>query len=104
MIFKRIESEGLAHYSYLVGDHNEAFVIDPRRDCDIYLEEASKAGYRILHILETHRNEDFVVGSVELAAKTGAEIWHADAQLSYKYGKPAGEGQIWKIGRLKIKA
>ncbi len=104
MLFERIESKGLAHYSYLIGDRNEAVVIDPRRDCDIYVDKASREGYRITHILETHRNEDYVVGSTELASRTGAEIWHADEQLDYRYGKPAKDGQTWKIGNRKLEA
>jgi len=62
-------------------------VIDPRRDCDIYIEKATQEDLGITHVLETHRNEDYVVGSLELAARTGAEIWHADAQLDFKYGQ-----------------
>ncbi len=104
MLFRRIESEGLAHYSYIVGDRGEAFVIDPRRDCDVYIEEATRAGCRVSLILETHRNEDFVVGSVELAARTGAEIWHADGQLDYRYGSAVRDGQTWKVGRLRLEA
>ena len=80
MLFERIESKGLAHYSYIVGDGTEAIVIDPRRDCDIYVQMVTRAGMRVAHVLETHRNEDYVVGSVELATRTGAQIWHADAQ------------------------
>jgi len=104
MLFERIESTGLAHYSYLIGDKKEAAVIDPRRDCDVYIDKASRAGYRIAYILETHRNEDYVIGSLELAARTGAQIWHADEQLAYKYGEPAEDGQAWKVGRLRIEA
>jgi hydroxyacylglutathione hydrolase len=104
MLFERIESEGLAHYSYLVGDGKEAVVIDPRRDCDVYIEKAAQAGLRIAHVLETHRNEDYIVGSVELAARSGAEIWHADAQLDYKYGQPVEDGQTWQVGRLAVQA
>jgi len=104
MIFERIESEGLAHYSYLVGDKGEAVVIDPRRDCKIYQEMASKRGLRITDILETHRNEDYLVGSSELSDRTEAEIWHADSQLNYRYGDPVEGGQIWNVGGLKIEA
>ena len=86
MLFERIVSKGLAHYSYLLGDKSDAIVIDPRRDCEIYIEKAAVEGMRIRHILETHRNEDYVIGSVELARRTGAEIWHADSHLDYKYG------------------
>lgn len=104
MLFERIESKGLAHYSYLVGDGKEAVVIDPRRDCEVYIERASKAGFRITRILETHRNEDYVIGSVELGARTGADIWHADVQWDYEYGQPVEDGQTWQIGRLELEA
>ena len=104
MLFERIISEGLAHYSYLIGDGNMAVVIDPRRDCQIYIDRAYRAGMRIAHILETHRNEDYVVGSVELAARTGAAVWHADAELPYAYGRPAEDGQTWEIGGHVLQA
>jgi hydroxyacylglutathione hydrolase len=104
MLFERIESEGLSHYSYLIGHDGEAVVIDPRRDCQTYVERAARHEMRIRYVLETHRNEDYVTGSVELASKSGAEIWHADAQWNYRYGKPAGDGQEWRVGHLKIKA
>jgi len=108
LLFERIESEGLAHYSYLVGDQREAVVIDPRRDCGIYIDMAARAGYRIVAILETHRNEDYAIGSVELAARLSGhqtvDIWHADAALDYQYGAPAQDGQTWQVGRLKLTA
>jgi hydroxyacylglutathione hydrolase len=104
MLFERIVSEGLAHYSYLIGDKNQALVIDPRRDVEVYMEVASNAGMRITHILETHRNEDYFVGSMELAGRTGAEVWHADGQWDYKYGNDVRPGQKWKVGRLEFEA
>lgn len=104
MLFERIVSAGLAHFSYLVGQDGKAVVIDPRRDCEIYIKKAADAGCRITAILETHRNEDYCIGSVELAARTGAEIWHADPQLDYRYGKPVKDGQEWTIGTLRIRA
>jgi len=55
ILFERVESEGLAHYSYIVSDGNEAVVIDPRQDCDIYSKMAKKEGMRIASVLETHR-------------------------------------------------
>jgi hydroxyacylglutathione hydrolase len=104
MLFERIESSGLAHYSYLIGDQKEAVVIDPRRDVEIYEEKATKAGFRITHVLETHRNEDYVIGSMGLAARSGAQMWHADGQWDYAYGRAVEDGQTWDVGRLKIEA
>ncbi len=104
MLLERVESKRLAHYSYIVGDRNEAVVIDPRRDCEVYPKMASREGMRISHVLETHRNEDYVVGSVELSSRTGAEVWHADGQLDYKYGEAVEDGMVVKVGRYKIEA
>ena len=104
MLFEKIKSPGLAHNSYLIGDDNEAVLIDPRRDIDIYLEKAVEEGYKITKVFETHRNEDYIIGSTELKAKTGAEIWHADEQFDYKYGNPVQDGQKFKVGSLKIEA
>jgi hydroxyacylglutathione hydrolase len=104
MLFERVESERLAHYSYLIGDQGEALVVDPRRDCEVYLEHAYARGMAIKYILETHRNEDYVVGSLELAQRTGAEVWHADSQWDYRYGEAVEDGQDWGAGRLRLEA
>jgi hydroxyacylglutathione hydrolase len=104
MLFERIEAEGLAHYSYIVGDQGVAAVIDPKRDCACYLDIANAHGMRICTILETHRNEDYVIGSRSLFTMTGAAIWHADTMLDYRYGSPVSDGQRFKIGRLSIEA
>ncbi len=102
MLFEKIKSPGLAHNSYLIGDSGEAVVIDPRRDIEEYLETAVEAGYSIEHVLETHRNEDYIIGSMEVKNKTGAQIWHADEHLDYEYGKPMEEGKEIEVGRLRI--
>jgi hydroxyacylglutathione hydrolase len=105
MIFRRIVSEGLSHYSYLIGDQNGAAVIDPRRDADVYVNLATAEGLRVTQILETHRNEDYVVGSFELARRTGATVLHSAYDgLPYEYGEPVHDGDVIRIGRLKILA
>ncbi|MFO8110466.1 MAG: MBL fold metallo-hydrolase [Thermoplasmata archaeon] len=103
-MLERIGSEGLAHYSYIIGDRNQAAVIDPRRDVERYIEIAEREGMTITDIFETHRNEDYVIGSCELRSRTGGKIWHAEKQLDYGYGSLAEEGKTWSIGRLKLKA
>jgi hydroxyacylglutathione hydrolase len=85
MIFERIKSEGLAHLSYFIGSGDEAIVIDPRRDCQIYFDLARRQGMKIKYIFETHRNEDYVIGSLELKELTGAEIYHGQG-VDFKYG------------------
>ncbi len=86
MKVKIIKSEGLAHNSYILIDQDEAAVIDPRRDCEIYTELTKKECAKIKYILETHRNEDYVIGSLELQNLTEAEIGHSNA-LPFNYGE-----------------
>jgi hydroxyacylglutathione hydrolase len=103
MILERIESKGLAQYSYLIGDGDRTVVIDPRRDCDVYIEAATREGLPLTHVLETHRNEDYVIGSVELAARTGAQVLHsAHDELPYGYGDRIAEGEALEIGKLRL--
>jgi len=103
MLFQRFEAKGLAHYSYIVGDGDQAVVIDPQRDCEVYVEAAAREGLPITHILETHRNEDYVTGSVELASRTGAEVHHsAYDELEYGHGGRVAEGEVIRIGRLRL--
>ena len=103
MIFERIKSGGIAHNSYLIGSGSEAAVIDPRRDCQIYIDLAQQKGLRIKYIFETHRNEDYVIGSLELNNFTKAEIYHGPG-LNWKYGTTLRDGQEFQIGKLRLTA
>ncbi len=103
MKFQVLKSDIVAHISYLVGSKNEAAVIDPRRDCDIYLETAKKWEAEIKYVFETHRNEDYVIGSVELAKVTGAQVLHGPG-LDWGYGSTISDTQEFSIGSLKIVA
>lgn len=42
MILEKIKSEGLAHLSYILGDDDEAIMIGPRCDGDVYLDIAMR--------------------------------------------------------------
>jgi len=103
VIFERVRSEGLAHISYFLGSDKEATVIDPRRDCQVYLELARRNEMKIQHIFETHRNEDYVIGSRELAHFTGAIIYHGPG-LNFKYGETMKDGQGFSFGKMKLTA
>ncbi|HEY9549197.1 MAG TPA: MBL fold metallo-hydrolase, partial [Kiloniellaceae bacterium] len=104
MFVEKIKSEGLAHLSYLVGAGGQAAVIDPRRDCEIYIGMATEKGCRISHILETHRNEDLVSGAPALAALTDAPVFHGpNAAGGVGYAREAVEGDAFMLGKLLIK-
>jgi glyoxylase-like metal-dependent hydrolase (beta-lactamase superfamily II)/rhodanese-related sulfurtransferase len=74
MNFKQFYLGCLSHASYYIGSDGEAVVIDPQRDVEQYIDEATANRQQIRYIIETHSHADFVSGHLELAAKTGAEI------------------------------
>jgi hydroxyacylglutathione hydrolase len=102
MIYERIKSKIVSHLSYFIGSGNSAFVVDPTRDVQQYLELSKKYGVNIKYIFETHRNEDYVIGSIELAKHTGAEIFHG-SWPDFKYGKVVEDGEEFRVGNLKVK-
>ena len=55
----------------------------------------------ITRIFETHRNEDYVIGSLELAALTGAEICHHEA-TEWGYGETVADGDSFALGGLHL--
>jgi hydroxyacylglutathione hydrolase len=101
MILRQVTSEGLAHHSYYLGSGRAAAVIDPRRDCDVYLDLARGFDQQISFIFETHRNEDYVTGSCELAERTGAAIFHGPV-TAFSYGTMVREGENFVVGDLEI--
>ena len=103
MIFERYKSKIVSHLSYFIGSGNSAFVVDPTRDIHYYLKMAEKYAVNVKYIFETHRNEDYVIGSLELAKKTGAEIYHG-SWPDFKYGKIVDDGEEFRIGNLKVTA
>ena len=80
MLLERIYDEDLAQASYFIGCQakGEASVVDPRRDLDVYLGLAAKNGMRIVAVTETHIHADYLSGTRELAAHTGAQMYVSD--------------------------
>lgn len=104
MLLEKIKTPGLSHLSYLVGSGGQAAVIDPRRDCAIYVEKARAAGLEITHIFETHRNEDLVSGAPILADMTGATVLHGpNPEQPIVYAETVRDGDCFAIGQLEIR-
>jgi DMSO/TMAO reductase YedYZ molybdopterin-dependent catalytic subunit/rhodanese-related sulfurtransferase/glyoxylase-like metal-dependent hydrolase (beta-lactamase superfamily II) len=104
MIFTQHYLACLSHASYLVGDETtgRAVVVDPRRDVDVYLDEASAKGLTIERVIETHVHADFLSGHLELAAKTGAAIsYGAGADVEFEI-EPLADRQRLSLGEVSI--
>jgi len=96
--------EGLGHQSYIISDDEcgAAAIVDPRRDVDIYLAAAQRAGVRITHILETHIHNDYVTGARELAAQTGATIVASAGDTPLYDHRSVQEGDSIAVGTLRF--
>ncbi|MFX1352630.1 MAG: hypothetical protein ACFFGP_01565 [Promethearchaeota archaeon] len=92
MILQKVKSEGIASLSYFLASENEACIVDPRRDVKIFLKLAWEAEANIKYVFETHRNEDYVIGSKEIVDVVDVEIYHGP-NLDWKYGKTLKDGQ-----------
>lgn len=102
MLFRQIYEEGLAQGSYFIGCQAQgtAVVVDPRRDIQVYLEEAQKNGLKIVAVTETHIHADYLSGARELARATGAKLYLSDeGDENWKYrGLEGFDYQLVKDG------
>lgn len=108
MFFKHVYDDSLAQGSYVIGCQatREAIVIDAKRDIDTYLAIAAKNNLKITCITETHIHADYLAGSRELAAVTGADLYLSDEggegwQYEFPH-KGLKDGDVIKIGRLSL--
>src|SRR5699024_2464021 len=89
VLLERIYDEDLSQTSYLIACQasGEALVVDPRRDIQQHLDLAAQHGLRITAVAETHLHADFLSGTRELAAATGATAY-----------VPGTGGEDWQYG------
>jgi hydroxyacylglutathione hydrolase len=103
MYFKQFYLGCLAQASYLIASDGEAAVVDPQRDVDQYLEEATAKDLKIKYVIETHLHADFVSGHRELAERTGAEIvFGAKAEAAFPH-RSVYDGDEIKIGQVVLR-
>jgi hydroxyacylglutathione hydrolase len=102
MYFKQFYLACLAHASYLIGSDGEAVVVDPQRDVDEYLAEASAQGFQIKYVIETHLHADFVSGHQEIAARTGAQIVFGEKAGVQFAHRAVRDGEELRIGKAVL--
>ena len=109
LVFKTIQTEGIAELSYLLGDDDEGVgaVFDPRADVDVYVEMAREAGLSITHIFETHIHADLVSGSRELCARVESAKIYASGEGGAEYGfrpEKIRDGDRFTFGEVIVTA
>lgn len=110
MLLERIYDEDLAQAGYFIGCQRkgEAVVVDARRDIDVYLDLAKANGMKIVAVTETHIHADYLSGTRELAAATGADIYvSGEGGTDWQYGFDAArlnDGDAISIGNITAQA
>jgi hydroxyacylglutathione hydrolase len=110
MLLERIYDEDLAQASYLIGCQRkgEAVVVDARRDIDTYRSLAAANGMTIVAVTETHIHADYLSGTRELAAATGAKIYvSGEGGPDWQYGfdgERLFDGSKITIGNITVQA
>jgi hydroxyacylglutathione hydrolase len=108
MFFQHVYDKSLAQASYFIGcqQHGVAIVIDPKRDVDTYIKIAKQNNMQITHVAETHIHADFLSGSRELAALTGAKVYLSDeGGPDWQYEFPhegLKDGDKFMVGNLRF--
>ncbi len=104
MKFTQYYLDCLSQASYLIGDETtgRAVVVDPRRDIDEYVRDASDAGLVIELVIETHFHADFLSGHLELADATGAEIGFSSVAVTEFPSRPLADGERISLGDVQL--
>lgn len=102
MRIKHYYIEKIAHSSYILAGDKTCAVIDPARDVDLYISEAENLGLEITHVLETHLHADFVSGHLELAERTGADIFIPASANAQFHHFALWEGDVFYVEDMKI--
>jgi glyoxylase-like metal-dependent hydrolase (beta-lactamase superfamily II)/rhodanese-related sulfurtransferase len=97
--------EGLGCASYIVGCEAKgiAAVIDPDRDIQKYLDIAASRGLKITHIIETHLHADHVSGNIDLAARTGADVYVHEASGAEYEHKSLKHDDVIELGNIRLR-
>jgi len=110
MLIERVYDEDLAQASYFIGCQakGEALVVDPRRDIAVYENLAAANGMKIVAVTETHIHADFLSGTRELAAATGATAYvSGEGGTDWQYGFDAerlNDNDVITLGNVTVKA
>ena len=110
MLFQRIYEEGLSQASYFIGCQKQgvAAVVDARRDIQVYRDLAENNGMEIVAVTETHIHADYLSGTRELAAATGATVHlSGEGGQDWQYGfdgERLHHGDTLELGNITLTA
>ncbi len=100
----QVRRTGKGCLSYLISDGNTAAVIDASLDPQVYLDLASKYGWQITSVLDTHIHADHLSRSRQLAQMCGATLLLPDQTRVLFPFTPVHNGDTFEIGMATLTA
>ncbi len=98
----QLRRTGKGCLSYIIGSEDEAIVIDPSLDPELYTSIASENDWQIKYVLDTHIHADHLSRAKALGGKTGAQVMlPAQNRLSYSF-KPLADKELLKLGSSEL--
>ncbi|HCC95397.1 MAG TPA: MBL fold metallo-hydrolase [Flavobacteriaceae bacterium] len=104
MKIEQIYTGCLAQGAYYIESNGDVAIIDPLRETQSYIDQATKDNAKIKYIFETHFHADFVSGHVDLAQKTGATIIYGPTAEPNFDAHIATDGEVFSLGNITITA
>src|SRR5262245_11523618 len=109
LVFKTIQTEGIAELSYLLGDDDEGVgaIFDPRADVDIYVDMTREAGLAITRAFVTRLLADVVRGWRERCARLICAKIYVSGEGGAEYGfgpEKIKDGDRFEFGEVLVTA
>ena len=100
----QVRRTGKGCLSYLVGSAGEAAVIDPSVSPEVYLDLASRHGWSIRYVVETHVHADHLSRARALVRHTGAVLLLPTQQRVKFAFTPIADGERITLGSASLTA
>ncbi len=94
----QVRRTGKGCLSYVVGSRGQAAVIDASVDPKVYLDIASRRGWKIAHVIDTHVHADHVSRARPLAQAAGTAVSLPEQKRVRSPFTPLKDGETLKIG------
>jgi len=100
----QVRRTGKGCLSYILGSNNEALVIDPSVDPEVYLKLAKANNWQIKIVMDTHIHADHLSRSRELARMTNSDLFMPDQdKVNFAFHKISND-EVLKFGTSILRA
>jgi glyoxylase-like metal-dependent hydrolase (beta-lactamase superfamily II) len=100
----QVRRTGKGCLSYMVGSGDEAAVIDASVSPEVYIDLATRNGWRIRQVLETHIHADHLSRARQLAMQAGATLRLPRQERATFTFVPIGAGEAIAVGGATVTA